>query len=146
MPQPTLPKIIPFTNTTRNDTSVGKQLPVPPPGEELLIPLPATIAGGATSNVFIKYVVQHNNKKTLKQQNRLSGCSGLFCPNIYLHDHYTVEEKMKSFDPNKGPFALGKITQVPNHRKMIEDYILEYDDVHDDLDGWMSQLPKINLL
>ena len=59
---------------------------------------------------------------------------------------YTVEEKMKSFDPNKGPFALGKITQVPNHRKMIEDYILEYDDVHDDLDGWMSQLPKINLL
>ena len=64
----------------------------------------------------------------MKEQKGLSGCSGLFCPNIYLHDHYTVEEKMKSFDPNKGPFALGKITQVPNHRKMIEDYILEFQD------------------
>ena len=49
---------------------------------------------------------------------------------------------MKSFDPHKGPFALGKITQVPNHRKFIEDYIMEYDDIHDETDGWMTQLPK----
>ena len=46
---------------------------------------------------------------------------------------------MKSFDPNKAPFALGKITQVPNHRKMIEGYILEYDNVYDDLDRWMDE-------
>ena len=40
------------------------------------------------------------------------------------------------------PLHLGKITQVPNHRKMIEDYLIDYDDVHDELDGWMTQLPK----
>ena len=41
VPQPTLPKIISFTNTTRK--------------------------GGTTSKIFIKYVEQHKNSKTLKQ-------------------------------------------------------------------------------
>ena len=78
----------------------------------------------------------------MKEEKGLSGYSGLFCPNIYLYGHYTVEEKIKSFDPQKGSFALGKITQVPNHRKFIEDYFMEYDGVHDETDGWMAQLPK----
>ena len=78
----------------------------------------------------------------MKEQKGLSGCSGLFCPNIYLYGHYPVKEKMKSFDPQKGPFALGKITQVPNHQKFIEDYLMEYDDIHDQNNGWMTQLPK----
>ena len=81
-------------------------------------------------------------KKSLKEQKRLSGCSGLFCPNIYLYGHSTVKEKDKSFDNDRGPFALGKIVQVPNYRKMIEICILEYDDAHKELDCWMLELPK----
>ena len=112
---PKLPEILPFTNTNVNNTSRGKQIPIPPPGKELVIPPTATIAGGSSSKIFIEYIKENQNKKKLKEQKGLSGCSGLFCPNIYLYGHYTVEEKMKSFDPHKGPFALGKITQVPNH-------------------------------
>ena len=82
--QPTLPKIIPFTNTDTNDesTSRGKQLPIPPPGEELIIPPTATIAGGSNSKIFIEYIKENQNKKKLKDQKGLAGCSGLFCPNI----------------------------------------------------------------
>jgi len=78
----------------------------------------------------------------LKEQKGLSDCSGLFFPNIYLYGHSTVQEKRKSFDNDIGPFALGKIAQVPNNRKMIENYISEYDDAHKQLDGWMFELPK----
>ena len=137
-----LPEIIPFTYTNLNNTSRGKQMPIPPPGKELVNPPTATIAGGSSSKIFIEYIKENQNKKKLKEQKGLSGCSGLFCPNMYLYGHYTVEEKMKSFDHHKGPFALGKITQVPNHRKFIEDYLIEYDDIHDETNGWMTQLSK----
>ncbi len=83
-----------------------------------------------------------DNKKNLKDQRGLSNYSGLFCRNIYLYEHYTVEEKMKSFDNAKGPYALGKIVQVPNHQKMIEMYTIKYDDTHDEIDGWITELPR----
>ena len=92
--------------------------------------------------IFSDYIEQHKNKKPLKIQKGLSGCSGLFCPNIYLYGHHTVQEKQNGFDNDKGPFAMGKIVQVPNHQKLIENYVIEYDDVHKELDGWMYQLPK----
>ena len=99
-----LPEIVPFTNTNLNNTSRGKQIPIPPPGKELVIPPTATIAGGLSSKLFIEYIKENQNKKKLKKQKGSSGCSGLFCPNIYLYGHYRVEEKMKSFVLHSGKF------------------------------------------
>ncbi len=55
------------------------------------------------------------------------------------------KQKMKSFKEDEGPRALAKILQVPNHRKMIETYKLQYHDVHIEIDGWISELPKMSL-
>ena len=143
---PTLPKMFRFEHTTPrrgNSSGGGKQIPIPPPGCELVIPPSATIAGGSYSKVYMEDVVNEvGNKKNLKDQRGLSNCSGLFCPNIYLYEHYTVKEKMKSFDNEKGPYALGKIIQVPNAQKLIETYTIKYDDVHDEMDGWVTKLPR----
>ena len=49
---------------------------------------------------------------------------------------------MKYFDTEKGPFALGDITQVPNHQEMMKNQIIAHGEAHDDSDGWMSQLSK----
>ena len=145
---PTLPRMMRFEPTTpRRGNSVGsrggKQIPIPPPGNELVIPPRATIAGGSYSKIYMEDIVNEvGNKKNLKDQRGLSNCSGLFCPNIYLYEHYTVEEKLKSFDNEKGPYALGKIVQVPNNQKMIETYTIKYDDIHDEIDGWVTELPR----
>ena len=99
---PTLPTMMQFEPTTPrrgNSSHGGKQIPIPPPGNELVIPPRATIAGGSYSKIYMEDVVNEvGNKKNLKDQRGLSNCSGLFCPNIYLYEHYTVQEKMKSFD------------------------------------------------
>ena len=63
---PKLPEIVPFTNTNLNNTSRGKQIPIPPPGKELVIPPTATIAGGSSSKIFIEYIKENQNKKKLK--------------------------------------------------------------------------------
>ena len=49
---------------------------------------------------------------------------------------------MKSFKEEEGPWALAKVLQVPNHTKMIDTYKLQYHDVHTEMDGWVSELPK----
>ena len=59
-------------------------------------------------------------ERNLKDKKGLSNCSGLFYPSIYLYQHCTVNEKLISFDDEKGLFALGKIVQVPNHRKFVD--------------------------
>ena len=96
---------------------------MPPPGATLVIPPSATAAGGSVSKIFSEKIQKmYPNKRNLKDKKDLSNCSGLFCPNIYLYQHYTVNEKLKSFDGEKGLFALSKIVQVPNHRKLVDAY------------------------
>ena len=89
-------------------------------------------------------MIPQNSK--IPPQKGLSQRSVLLCPNIYLYDHYTVQEKNKSFDDTNGPFALAKITQVPNHRKFIETFIVKYHSIHKDIDGWVTELPKNNFV
>ena len=143
---PTLPKMFQFEPTTPHrgiSSHGGKQVLIPPPGCELVIPPSATIAGGSSSKIYLEDVVNEvSNKKNLKDQRGLLNCSGLFCPNIYLYEHYTVKEKMTSFDNEKGSYALGKIVEVPNAKKMIETYTIKYDDIHDKMDGWVTKLPR----
>ena len=47
-----------------------------------------------------------------------------------------------------GLFALAKIVQVPNNRKMIETYTIKYPHIYkeQDMDGWVTKLPKTNLV
>ena len=74
----------------------GEKSLVPPPGASLVISPSATIAGGSVSKIFcynIKLCFQTN--KNLKDKKGLSKYSGSFFPNIYLHQHYTTEEKLK---------------------------------------------------
>ena len=127
--------------------SVGKQVPIPPPGKTLVIPPSATIAGGSESNIFIDDVRKMNAKtnpseKKFQDQKGIAQRSVLLCPSIYLYDHYTANEKMKRFKDEEGPWALAKVLQVPNHTKMIDTYKLQYHNVHTEMDGWVSELPK----
>ena len=141
---PTIPELpiildkeinISTSGTNENESNTrgmnGKQLLVPPPGETLVVSPTAKAAGGSVSTIFIDNVTKiFPRKKALKNQKGLSNCSGLFCPNVYLYQHYTVQAKAETFNNDKGPFALGKIIQVPNHRKLVDTYKVQYHDVH----------------
>ena len=154
-----IPQIAPMENIDNNVNiekqndknptivSIGKQVPIPPPGETLVIPPAATIAGGSASKIYIGDITKMNRKnnqsgKKFQDQKGIAQRSVLLCPRIYLYDHYTANEKMKSFKEEEGPWALAKVLQVPNHTKMIDTYKLQYHDVHTDMDGWVSELPK----
>ena len=132
--------------TSQRTRSVnGEKVLVPPPGATLVIPPSAKAAGGSVSEIYMDQIqMMYPNKRDLKDQKGLSNCSGLFCPNIYLYQHYTVNEKLKSFDDEKGPFALGKIVQVPNHRKLVDTYKIKYHERHTETDGWVFEFPKNN--
>ena len=131
--------------------SIRKQVPIPPPGETLVIPPAATIAGGSASKINIGDITEMNRKnnqsgKKFQDQKGIAQRSVLLCPRIYLYNHYTANEKMKSFKEEEGQWAPAKVLQVPNHTKMIDTYKLQYHDVHMEMDGWMdgwvSELPK----
>ena len=55
---------------------------------------------------------------------------------------FTVNEKLKSFDDEKGPFALDKNFQVPKHRKLVDTYKIKYHEIHTETDGWVFEFPK----
>ena len=58
---PTLPKMFQFEPTTPrrgNSSHGGKQIPIPPPGCELVIPPSATIAGGSYSKIYLDNVMK----------------------------------------------------------------------------------------
>ena len=154
-----IPQIAPMENTDNNVNiekqndknptiaSIGKQVPIPSPGETRVIPPTATIAGGSASKIYIGDITKMNKKnnqsgKKFQDQKGIAQRSVLLCPCIYLYDHYTANKKMKSFKEEEGPWALAKVLQVPNHTKMIDTYKLQYHDVHTDMDGWVSELPK----
>ena len=127
--------------------SIGKQVPLPPPGETLVIPPRATIAGGSESKIYVDNLTEINKKnnqsgKKFQDQKGIAQRSVLLCPTIYLYDHYTANEKMKSFKEDEGPWALAKVLQVPNYTKMIDTYKLQYHNIHTEMDGWVSELPK----
>ena len=86
----------------------------------------------------IKNKVPKNLK--LQVQKGLSQRSVIVCPNIYLYDRNA--QNQLSYDKQKGPFALAKVVQVPNNRKMVESYILKYHDDHDEKNRWITELPK----
>ena len=88
--QPVLPKMLPFKTSTNERFNRGKEIIVAPEGREFVIPQAPTIVGGSSSTILIDYVNNEKRKKTLKEQKGLSGCSGLFCPNIYLYGHSIV--------------------------------------------------------
>ena len=134
---------------TGSSVSRGKQIPVPPPGASLVIPPAAIAAGGSQSKIFLPEINRMIPENTnLKPQQGLSQKSALLCPNIYLYNHYTLDEKLKYFSNIVGPFALAKIVQVPNGRKMVDTYTVKYHDVHgeEDMDGWVTELPKNNMI
>ena len=41
-----------------------------------------------------------------------------------------------------GPFALGRVTQVPNQRKNVHEYVVEYESIYDNTDRWITHFPK----
>ena len=130
-------------DTVSTQRSIGKTLPNPPPGCNLVIPPSARIAGGSFSKVYTEDIKKSNqNKKMLQPQRGLSQCSALLCPNLYLYEHYTVDDKLKSYSDENGPFGLCKIIQVPNQKKNVNTYKILYADIHNDKDGWVDEFPK----
>ncbi len=102
---------------------------------------------GATSIAMSKYSCQRikdelANKDPLKEQRGISQCSVVLCPRMYLFDVGTMDERLEHFDVVDGPFALGRAIQVPNQRKNVHEYVIKYNDVHDNIDGWVTHLPK----
>ena len=68
-------------HTTRvGNSEEGKQIPITPPGHELVIPPTA-----------------------------ITNCSGLFCPNIYLYDHVTLKKKINNSIMIRGPILWTKL-------------------------------------
>ena len=67
-------------------------------------------------------------KPTLKCQKGLKGNSVVLCPSVFLHNNETLLESIrKEFKEVYGPYAYGKITQVPNRKKNVNEYMIEYD-------------------
>ena len=61
---------------------------------------------------------------------------------MYLFETGAMEERVKNYDVRDGPFALGWVIQVPNQRKNVHEYVIEYDSIHDNTEGWITHLPK----
>ena len=67
-------------------------------------------------------------KPALKWQNGLKGNSVVVCPLVFLHNNETLLDSIrKEFNEMYGPYAYGKIIQVPNRKKNVNEYMIEYD-------------------
>ena len=72
----------------------------------------------------------------LKAQKGFKGNSVVLCPEIYLQHNTSLKDTISSdFTEMYGPYAYGRIVQVPNRKKNIPDYIIEYDKEKDLVDG-----------
>ena len=111
------------------------------PGNELKFPPIASIARFIPSKFSIEHVEENKNKIKFNEQKWLLG-RDFFCPNVCLHSSPRVEERMEYFDTEKEPFALRKISQVPDHLKMIEWNFIEHNEVQHNFDCWMSQFSE----
>ena len=64
----------------------------------------------------------------LKKQTGFIKNSVVLCPNLYFYsDPIKHIKAMSGFHESTGPYAYGKIVQVPNAKKKVRDYIVRYD-------------------
>ena len=124
-----------------DNVGLGKTiLPSPPPGCSLILPIGTRIKYSTITADIID--TKYAKKTQLNNQRGISQCSVLLSPSLYMYELGTVEEKMRNFNDIYGPFAMGKVIQVPNHRKNIDCYVIEYDAEHSNVDGWITHFPK----
>ena len=53
-----------------------------------------------------------------------------------------MDERVLNYNVRDGPFALGRVTQVPNQRKNVHEYVVEYESIYDNTDRWITHFPK----
>lgn len=78
----------------------------------------------------------------LKKQKATSQFSVVLCPKMSLNSFVTMEDRMEHFDILHGSFALGRVIQITNQRKNVHEDVIEYDNKHDNTDGWVTHLPR----
>ena len=67
-------------------------------------------------------------KPSLKCQKGFKENSVVLCPSVFLHNNETLLDSIrKEFKEMYGPYAYGKITQVPNRKNNVNEYMIEYD-------------------
>ena len=69
-------------------------------------------------------------------QKGFAKCSVVVCPSLFVYHNISTKDKLlENFTEKFGPYAYGQITQVPNRKKSITDYIIKYDTTKDMVDG-----------
>ena len=67
-------------------------------------------------------------QSTMKPQRGYMNNSIVLCPKVYLYNQFEKKlDVMEKFSYENGPFAYGKIVQVPNAKKNVTEYIVRYE-------------------
>jgi len=128
-----------------DNVGLGKTILLPPPPCcSLILPIGTSIKYSTITADIIE--TKYAKKAQLNSQRGISQCFVLLCPSIYMYELGTVQEKMRNFDDVYGPFAMGKVIQVPNHRKNTDCHMIEYGRKHSNTDGWITHFPKNNFV
>ena len=125
-----------------NNVGMGKTI-FPQPTEDCNLVIPLGSTGITISKIYTNTIRNELVKvNTLWKQKGISQCAVVLCPKMHLY----LEDIMNDFDVVHGMFALGRVIQVPNQRKNVHEYVIEYDDEHDNTDGWATHLPKTSFV
>ena len=84
-------------------------------------------------SVASKTIAEKGGGSKLKQQTGFLNNSVVLCPQLFFHHHskFSQMETMSIYKEGVGPYAYGKIVQVPNLKKKVTDYIVRYDESKD---------------
>ena len=120
-----------------NESESNKSVP---PDTNNIVPTSVPITPQPLRGKQLPKVIIPDHSETfvpeLKVQKGFAKCSVVVCPSIFLyHDVSTKDKLLENFTEKCGPYAYGQITQVPNRKKSITDYIIKYDTTKDMVDG-----------
>ena len=100
-----------------------------PPADIQLHVVPAAIIGNAQKSLCTLRQ-EYNSETKLRKQKGFSKCCGVFDPRIFRYMdilYKNIDLSMCQFSEEDGPFAFGKIIEVPNKKCDRITYTLLYD-------------------
>ena len=100
-----------------------------PPADIQLHVVPAAIIGNAQKSLCTLRQ-EYNSETKLRKQKGFSKCCGVFDPRIFRYMDIldkNIDSSMCQFSEEDGPFAFGKIIEVPNKKCDRITYTLLYD-------------------
>ena len=119
---------IDLNTTTAQATSVDKIAEETGTATEMEIQIEETPRTGKNLPEIAIPANKEQIKPSLKCQKGLKGNSIILYPSVFLHNNETLLDSIcKEFKEVHGPYAHGKITQVPNRKNNASEHMIEYD-------------------